>query len=412
MMRRRTLLAAAAVLAGTTALPALAQEKVVRIGVLAPVSGAAAADGQEMVNGTQLAVDELNAAGGVAGYRFEVVVGDVGDASADSVATAARRLLSDRDMGAIMTGYASGSNFEIEMMAEQEMVYLLSGNSAQTEGIVSEDPDFFKTVWSFTPSYDGYETGVLPVIEKLEAEGALKLPNRKIAIISSDNPYSKTIAEGLAESFGAGGWEITQNQLLPFGEINDWRGFLAQVRQDPPALLVNTDYLPGNAATFMAQFMENPTNSLVFIQYAPSVPEFVELTKQNSTGVVYNLLAGTLNTPTNPRAQEVLDKYVAAFGSVPGSYGVSLYEQVMAYADALAAVGDASDRVAIGAWIGGMDKQTAMGRIRFDPATHLALQGDDGVPLQFYQLWDGERILFSPDQYATGSFRMPPWMQQ
>ncbi len=412
MMRRRTLLAAAAVLAGTTALPALAQDKVVRIGVLAPVSGAAAADGQEMVNGTQLAVDELNAAGGVAGYRFEVVVGDVGDASADSVATAARRLLSDRDMGAIMTGYASGSNFEIEMMAEQEMVYLLSGNSAQTEGIVSEDPDFFKTVWSFTPSYDGYETGVLPVIEKLEAEGALKLPNRKIAIISSDNPYSKTIAEGLAESFGAGGWEITQNQLLPFGEINDWRGFLAQVRQDPPALLVNTDYLPGNAATFMAQFMENPTNSLVFIQYAPSVPEFVELTKQNSTGVVYNLLAGTLNTPTNPRAQEVLDKYVAAFGSVPGSYGVSLYEQVMAYADALAAVGDASDRVAIGAWIGGMDKQTAMGRIRFDPATHLALQGDDGVPLQFYQLWDGERILFSPDQYATGSFRMPPWMQQ
>jgi branched-chain amino acid transport system substrate-binding protein len=406
------LLAAAAVLAGTTALPALAQDKVVRIGVLAPVSGAAAADGQEMVNGTQLAVDELNAAGGVAGYRFEVVVGDVGDASADSVATAARRLLSDRDMGAIMTGYASGSNFEIEMMAEQEMVYLLSGNSAQTEGIVSEDPDFFKTVWSFTPSYDGYETGVLPVIEKLEAEGALKLPNRKIAIISSDNPYSKTIAEGLAESFGAGGWEITQNQLLPFGEINDWRGFLAQVRQDPPALLVNTDYLPGNAATFMAQFMENPTNSLVFIQYAPSVPEFVELTKQNSTGVVYNLLAGTLNTPTNPRAQEVLDKYVAAFGSVPGSYGVSLYEQVMAYADALAAVGDASDRVAIGAWIGGMDKQTAMGRIRFDPATHLALQGDDGVPLQFYQLWDGERILFSPDQYATGSFRMPPWMQQ
>jgi branched-chain amino acid transport system substrate-binding protein len=391
--------------------PALAQDAVVKIGVLAPVSGAAAADGQEMVNGTQMAVDELNAAGGVAGHSFEVVVGDVGDASADAVATAARRLLSDREMGAIVTGYASGSNFEIEMMAEQEMIYLLSANSAQTEEIVSEEPEFFGTVWSFTPSFEGYETGVLPVIEGLEAEGALTLPDRTVAIISSDNPYSKTIAQGMAASFEAGGWEITLNELLPFGEINDWRGFLAQVRRDPPALLVNTDYLPGNAATFMSQFMEDPTDSLVFIQYAPSVPEFLELTADDSSGVVYNLLGGTLATPQNPRAQEVIDAYVAAFGTEPGTYGVSLYEQVMLYADALAAVGDPSDRASIGAWIGDAEKQTAMGLLRFDPETHLAVQGDGAIPLQFYQIVDGERVLFSPERYATGEFTMPPWMQ-
>ncbi|WP_333826537.1 ABC transporter substrate-binding protein [Pararhodobacter sp.] len=411
MTTRRTLLAATMALMGATSLPALASADVVKIGVLAPLSGAAAADGQEYVNGVQLAVDELNAQGGVAGHTFEVVVGDVGDASADAVATATRRLLSDRDMGAILTGYASNSNFEIEMMAEQEMVYLLSANSAQTEAIIAEDPEFFRTVWSFTPSYDAYETGVLPVIERLESEGNLTLPNRKIAIVSSDNPYSRTIAEGLTASFEAGGWEITQNQLLPFGEINDWRGFLAQVRQDPPALLVNTDYLPGNAATFMSQFMENPTNSLVFIQYAPSVPEFLELTRGVSNGVVYNLLGGTLNTPTNPRAQEVVDRYLEAYGNEPGVYGIALYEQMMFYADALEAVGDPADRLAIGEWIGSANKQTAMGRIHFDQETHLAVQGDDGIPLQFFQIVEGERILFSPDEYATGSFMTPPWME-
>lgn len=411
MTTRRKLLAATVALMGTTALPVLASADVVKIGVLAPLSGAAAADGQEYVNGVQLAVDELNAQGGVAGYTFEVVVGDVGDASADAVATATRRLLSDRDMGAVMSGYASNSNFEIEMMAEQEMVYLLSANSAQTAGIITEDPDFFRTVWSFSPSYDGYETGVLPVIEQLEEDGSLTLPNRKIAIVSSDNPYSRTIAEGLTASFEAGGWEITQSQLLPFGEINDWRGFLAQVRQDPPALLVNTDYLPGNAATFMSQFMENPTNSLVFIQYAPSVPEFLELTREVSNGVVYNLLGGALTTPANPRAQEVVGKYVEAYGNEPGFYGIALYEQTMLYADALEAVGDPADRLAIGEWIGAADKQTAMGRLHFDQETHLAVQGDDGIPLQFFQIVDGERILFSPDEYATGSFMMPPWME-
>lgn len=410
MITRRMLIGAVSA-AAMGLLPAAAQSDVVKIGVLAPVSGKAAADGQEMVNGAQLAVDELNAAGGVAGYTFELVVGDVGEASADAVATAAERLLGDRDMGAVMTGYASGSNFEIEMMAEQDMIYIVSANSAQTEGIIAPSPEDFGTVWSMTPSYAGYNTEIVPVVEGLAAEGKLDLPNKKVAIIASDNPYSKGIADGMVESFEKAGWEITQNDLLPFGEINDWRAFLAKVRQDPPAVLINTDYVSANAATFMSQFMENPTDSLVFIQYAPSVPEFLELTKDNSSGVVYNLLGGVLNTPTNPRAAEVLEKYQAAYGNEPGTYGPALYEQVMIYADALAKVGDPSKRREIGAEIGKTDKQTAMGRIRFDPATHLSVQSNDGVPIQFYQIRDGNRYLFYPSQYATGEFEQPAWMQ-
>ncbi|MCB2129798.1 MAG: ABC transporter substrate-binding protein [Rhodobacteraceae bacterium] len=388
----------------------MAAADVVKIGVLAPVSGKAAADGQEMVNGAQLAVDELNAAGGVAGHTFELIVGDVGDGTTDAVATAAERLLGDRDTGAILTGYASGSNFEIEMMAEQDMIYMIAGNSAQTEGIIAPRPDDFPTVWSLTPSYAGYNTEIVPVIEGLAADGKLDLPNRKVAIISSDNPYSKGIADGMVASFTAAGWEVTVNDLVPFGEINDWRGFLAKVRQDPPAVLINTDYVSANAALFVSQFNEDPTKSLVFIQYAPSVPEFLDLTKEQSSGIVYNLLGGVLNTPTNPRAGEVIAKYEAAYGNAPGTYGPSLYEQVYIYAAALGQVGDPSDRLAIGSAIGASSTQTALGVIKFDPATHLAVQSNDGVPLQFYQIRDGERILFYPPVYATGEFEQPAWM--
>ena len=410
MSMRQFVFGAASALALTMP-AAVVQADVVKIGVLAPVSGKASADGQEMVNGAQLAVDELNAAGGVAGHTFELVVGDVGEASADAVATAAERLLGDRAMGAIMTGYASGTNFEIEMMAEQDMVYLISANSAQTEGIVSPNPEDFGTVWSMTPSYDGYNTEIVPVIEGLAGSGALALPNRKVAIIASDNPYSKGIAVGMVEAFGAAGWEVTENELLPFGEINDWRAFLSKVRSNPPAVLINTDYVSANAATFMSQFMEDPTNSLVFIQYAPSVPEFLELTKEKSSGVVYNLLGGVLDTPTNPRAAEVLGKYEAAYGNEPGTYGAALYEQVLIYADALAKVGDPTMRNEIGKAIGATSKQTAMGRIQFDPATHLSVQSNDGVPIQFYQIRSGERVLFYPDVYATGGFEQPSWMK-
>ena len=402
------------ILAAVSALPlmaGLAWADVVKVGVLAPVSGAQAADGQEMVNGAQLAIDELNAAGGVAGYTFELVVGDVVDGAADKVTTAAERLLGDRDMGAVMTGYASGSNFEIELMAEMEMIYLVSANSGQTEGIIAPSPDDFPTVWSLTPSYAGYNTEIVPVVDGLANDGKLDLPNRKVAIIASDNPYSKGIAEGMVEAFDAAGWEVIVNDLLPFGEINDWRGFLAKVRQDPPSVVINTDYQSSNAALFVSQFNEDPTDSLVFIQYAPSVPEFIELTKEQSSGIVYNLLGGVLNTPTNPRAAEVLDRYEAAFGNVPGTYGAALYEQVMIYAAALEKVGDPADRLAIGKAIGESKTQTAMGSVEFDPATHLAVQSNEGIPLQFYQINEGERVLFYPPIYATGEFEEPAWMQ-
>lgn len=409
-MKRRTLLAVTTAM-GLLASAGIAAADVIKIGVLAPVSGAQAADGQEMVNGAQLAIDELNAAGGVAGHTFELAVGDVVDGAADKVTTAAERLLGDRDMGAIMTGYASGSNFEIELMAEMEMIYMVSANSGQTEALISPDPDAFPTVWSLTPSFAGYNTEIVPVIEGLASDGKLDLPNRRVALIASDNPYSKGIADGMVEAFEGAGWEVVTNDLLPFGEINDWRGFLGTVREAEPAVIINTDYVSSNAALFVSQFNENPTDSLVFIQYAPSVPEFIDLTKDQSSGIVYNLLGGILNTPTNPRAAEVIAKYTDAFGNAPGTYGAALYEQVHIYAAALGEVGDPADRVAIGEAIGASSTQTAMGMVSFDPATHLATQSNEGIPLQFYQIQDGERALFYPPVYATGEFVEPSWME-
>ena len=197
--------------------------------------------------------------------------------------------------------------------------------------------------------------------------------------------------------------------MLPFGEINDWRAFFAKVRQDPPDLVVNTDYLPNNAATFITQFLEDPTDSLVFIQYAPSVPEFLELTGQKSTGVIYNMIYGFVNSARHPRSVEVMDSYKERWGNLSGT-GITMYEMTMIYFDAVRAVGDPADHAAIGDALSKTDKITAGGRIKFDPETHLAIQGADYLPLQFYQIRDGDQVLFYPNKYATHEFQRPPWM--
>jgi branched-chain amino acid transport system substrate-binding protein len=49
--------------------------------------------------------------------------------------------------------------------------------------------------------------------------------------------------------------------------------------------------------------------------------------------------------------------------------------------------------------------------VSFDPLTHLAVQSNEGIPLQFYQIQNGERALFHPPIYATGKFKEPSWMK-
>ncbi|MBN9075882.1 MAG: ABC transporter substrate-binding protein [Rhizobiales bacterium 65-79] len=384
----------------------------VTIGVLAPLTGPAASDGQEFERGVKWAVEEQNAKGGVAGHTFEVDVADVKDGSAANVTSAVERLLGTDGVQVILTGYASLSMFETDLMKEADMPYLSAGPSPQFAKIVTKDPDSYWCCWSYTADFKGYVTDVLPTVEGLAKDGAITLRNKKVAVISSDNPYSKGISEGMKPLFKAAGWTITVDEMVPYGEVNDWSAILAKVRQDPPDLVINADYLPGNSALFLKQFLQKPTNSLVFLQYAPSVPEFVKLTGEQSNGVLYDLIGGPLDSPKWPRAQTLLKGFKDKYGVDSGAYGVGLYEMTNLYFKALAEVGDPTKHEEIGKAIGRMQVDSVAGPIAFDPKTHVALQDDDHVPVSFWQIWDGKRILVKPDKYAAAKFRLPPWMSK
>jgi branched-chain amino acid transport system substrate-binding protein len=404
------LIAAWAGAAATLVAPTAAQDKIAKIGVMVPLTGAFAADAEDVVNAAQMAVDDINAAGGAGGYMLEIVSADTVDQRSDAVTSAFTRLSTTPDLNFIMTAYASTSNFEIDLMAAENMPYLISANAAQTREIISKDPSKYPTVWSRVPSYDAYETELPVVLQKLLDEGSLTLNGRKVFIISSDDPYGSTIANGLRENFEAAGWEISGFETVPFASVTDWRGILAKVRQDPPDVVIVTDSAPPNNAAFLNQFMENPTDSLVFLQYGPSVPEFIELTGENSTGVIYNMLGGAIDSL--PETQEIAAKYEERYGRRGGYFSVVAYNQVQLYAACLEEVGDATDRLAIGECLGNLEMMTPSGNLKFDPETHLAMQGDEFYPILFYQIWDGAPAIITPDQYKAADFRMPPWMEE
>lgn len=412
--RRRMTPLVLAALAGLafTAASARAADKTVKIGLLAQVTGKSSADAQESIRGAQMAIDQVNAAGGIDGYKFKLEIGDVKDGSAGDVTSAAERLLGDDAVQFMLTGYASLTNFEIDMMADAGMPYMLAATSAQTRQIIAPNPAKYWCCWSLSPSFDAYGTDVTKLVDKLAAEGKIKLRNHEVAIIASDNVYSKPIAQDMKKTFKADGWKITVDEMVPFGEVNDWRTIIAKIRANPPDLVINTDYLPNNSATFLKQFLEQPTDSLVFLQYAPSVPEFVSLTGPKSTGVLYDLIGGVIDSPKNPRAETLLADFKKKYGTDSGTYGIALYEMMGIYFDALRKVGNPADHKAIAKAIAETDKMTAVGRVQFDPKTHLAIQDDAHIPITFYEIWDGKRPLIAPPMYATGSFQLPPWMKK
>ncbi|WP_271605945.1 MULTISPECIES: ABC transporter substrate-binding protein [unclassified Bradyrhizobium] len=246
-------LGSAALIAANPAHPA---EKT---GVIALLAGASAGDGLGLVDGPRLAVDESNSGGGVAGYKFQHVMGDTQNMSLESVTSAVQRLTNDPDLNALSTGYADYSNFQIELMAEQAMPCLLYSSTDSTRAIIAPHPD--PTIWSSNASYDAYKAAMIPVLHSLDKSGKLKLQNKKVALISTDNPYSKSIMNGLKKSFEEDGWTVTSADLLPTGQISEWRTFLVKVRLDNQAVVIKTDPKAGNAAKSMTRFIERPTNN-------------------------------------------------------------------------------------------------------------------------------------------------------
>ena len=413
-----TLLVAAAaifILAPLGATESQAAEKTILIGVPAGFTGPEAALAADWVRGFQLAIDEINANGGFAGYQMKIIKADTKDMKPDQVLSAVNRLLANKDVHISMTGWASVTAFEIEDMARAEMPYLYDGAALAFKRIVEKDPDKYITQYNWCPTFYGYQTELPKRLEEWADAGLWQIKKGKtVAMITSDIPYSLDIYNGLIKTFESMGWTITVRDNVPGGRILDWGAFLGKVRANPPDVVVNTDYLPSNSAIFTEQFLDNPTNSLVFSQYGPSVPEYVDLIGTKSDGIIYDFISMPL---PGERYDHIYEAYKEKYPNLePDLYVFKMYDIVYIYADALKKVGDPAKHIEIGRAIGQTDKEVVMGRLRFHPQWHTGTEdwvdpGKGFVPTAFKQIWEGKKYILYPYEIAEAKFRLPPWIK-
>ena len=123
-------------IAAVLALPALClpvgAQETVKIGVIQPLTGSVAYNGQAFVAGAKLAVERRNAAGGVGGRKIELVIEDGQCRPANSV-NAAEKLIQRDKVVAVAGAFCSSATAAVMPVAEKYKVPLLTGVSSKAD---------------------------------------------------------------------------------------------------------------------------------------------------------------------------------------------------------------------------------------------------------------------------------------
>ncbi len=185
------------------AAPAFAQTSEVKIGLIAPMSGPWARQGDLMLKGAQLAVDDVNAGGGIkalGGAKLKLIVYDAGDSVEKAKNTAQRMVALEPDLigatGAWLSSFTLGVT-EVTERAEMPVLTLSYSDLITARG--------FKYVFQTSPTGGAQATGAVPALLKLAESATGKRP--ATAGIIMDNTaaavsFAKPMREGGLEKLG------------------------------------------------------------------------------------------------------------------------------------------------------------------------------------------------------------------
>ncbi|WP_336659889.1 ABC transporter substrate-binding protein [Leucobacter sp. USHLN153] len=384
----------------------------IKFGLVAPVTGPFAGDGQEMERGARLAIEDINAQGGVLGREVELVVGDVGDQAPENFIQVAERLVSREKVAAASGGYTTTTSVEFDTYADGG-VPLFHTNTLQdnTDYVVKNG---ITNIFQCCPTEPWYASGFQQLMEGWIESGAWTPSSKTAAVIASNDSYSVSIATVMQEGLKKMGWEITlyEEISVPYA---DWGPQLSKIRNNPPGLIFVTDYLAGDLASFAKQFASAPTPSLLYQQYGPSVPEYMELAGDAANGVIWSTTIGTLPDDIGERFRK---RYLDAFGTEAGlSQSGAQYDIVRLWALAASRAGDPYDSDKVSVAVKDLTFRGVVGTYRFGEEDHTAIPYPDavndpslGMPHLTYQIQDQKQVLISPAPYINGEFKLPSWL--
>ncbi len=303
----------------------------VKVGVVLPLSGDAAVYGEPARNIYRMAVEEINAKGGVKGQDIELVIED-GKCNGKDAASAAQKLINVDKVKAIIGGWCSSESLAIVPIARQHHVALLSAGSSSPK-LTGIDPIFARNY----PS-DSAQGTVLADIAYTDKSW------KKVAFIQEQTDYAQGVYTAFSDRFKKLGGEVT-NEQFPTA-TTDFRTIVTKVQgQSPDAVFLSTQ-TPAVAARILTQINQLGWKpKLMVADVVPGDAETVTAQKDMLEGA---LTAEFGVNQSNSKFKTLSENYQHKFSKAMPyqGYAQTEYDAVYLMRDAVAAVGYDGQKIA------------------------------------------------------------------
>lgn len=296
----------------------------IRIGEIEPLTGKEAAFGQSSHRGIQLAIAEINAAGGVLGRPLQLVTEDNQSKAGDS-ATIAKKLVAREHVVAILHGGTSTQCIEAAPICQNARIPLVA-TTATSEQVTGMGTYVFRTC--FVDSFQGV------VLAKF---ARTSLHARRAALLTSvSSAFSVGLSKVYRDAFTAAGGEVVAEQKYSEGD-KDFRAQLTAIRAAKPDVLVAMGYYT-EGGLVCRQARELGLTQPILSADGWEAPELVTIGGPAVNGAYYSTHYSSESSA--PEVQEFVRRFRAAYGNVaPDSLAALAYDGARILADAITRAG-------------------------------------------------------------------------
>lgn len=303
---------------------AASAEDTVKIGLMGPMTGAWASEGQEMKQVLDLLTEEINTAGGLLGKKIELISDD--DGGDPKTASLAAQRLSTKGVLAVIGTYGSSVTEATQNIYDEAGIIQVANGSTAVRLSEKNLKYFFRTC----PRDD--EQG------RVAAQTIQSLGFKNVAVLHDNTTYSKGLADEAKPLLEKGGVKIVFYDALTPGE-RDYNAILTKLKAANPEAVFFTGYYP-EAGLLLRQKKEMGWGVPFIGGDAINNPDLVKIAGKDSAEGFY-FVSSPLPKDL-PEAAAFLDNFKKKYGNAPNSiYSVLAGDGFRVVMEAIKAAGAA-----------------------------------------------------------------------
>jgi len=332
------------------------------IAVVGPVTGQYASFGAQMTNGGQMAVDDINAAGGVLGKKLDLDIGD--DACDPKQAVAVANQMTGNGVALVAGHYCSGSSIPAsKVYAESNMVQI---SPASTNPAFTDDragPNIYRVC-----GRDDQQGGIAGKYL------ATHFADKNIAFVHDKTAYGKGLADETKKALNAAGKQEAMYEAITAGE-KDYSALVSKLKQANIDIVYFGGYHT-EAGLIIRQMRDQGLNTILMGGDALITQEFWSITGPAGEGT---LMTFSPDPRKNPAAAEVVKRFKDK-GIEPEGYVLYTYAAIQAWKQA-ADKAKSVDSAEVVKALNDTEFDTVVGKFKFNE------KGDPNLPPYAVYRW-------------------------